>query len=237
MDEWHYRPALDRELPLSKQWSCIRRETGFLSTGLRWMSWGCIKFYLRLWHRLKIEGIEHLPAKPPFILIANHTSHLDAMVLASCLRWHWRDRIFPIAAGDVFFDSTWKSVLSAGVLNALPMWRKRTSPKTLVELRQRLVEEEGVYILFPEGCRSRDGKMAHFKAGLGMFLAELPVPVVPCYLSGCYESLPAGSHLPRRRAIRVCISERKEYATVPNTREGWERIAGEMEECVSRLAS
>ena len=65
-------------------------------------------------------------------------------------------KIFPIAAGDVFFETPAWAAFAAGIMNALPMWRKKFGPHALQELRQRLVEEPCAYILFPEGARSRD---------------------------------------------------------------------------------
>ena len=236
METWEYQPARDLNLSLRDRLRSIRREDGFLTTGLRWFGWSLVRTYFALWHRLRIEGEEHVPPKPPFIMIANHCSHLDALVLASSLRWYWRDRIFPIAAGDVFFDSTLMSMFAVSFLNALPMWRKRTSPRSLKELRARLVEEECIYILFPEGKRSRDGTMSEFKAGIGMFVAELEVPVVPCYLNGCFRALPAGSKLPRRLPIHLRIGPQEHFGNVLNGRDGWEAIAVKMEQMVRGLA-
>ena len=54
---------------------------------------------------LRFVGREHLPAAPPFVLCANHASHLDALALAAPLRLDLRDRVFALAAGDVFFES------------------------------------------------------------------------------------------------------------------------------------
>ena len=103
-------------------------------------------------------------------------------MLAAPLPWRLRDRVFPIAAGDVFFETPMMSAFSAFFLNALPLWRKKCGPHALKELRDKLLEDPCVYVLFPEGARSRDGKMLPFKKGLGMLVAGTPVPVVP--LSG-----------------------------------------------------
>ena len=95
--------------------------------------------------------------------------------------------MFPVAAGDVFFETPALSLLSAQVLNALPMWRKNCGPHALAELKERLALEPCGYILFPEGARSRDGTLKPFKAGLGMIVAGTPVPVVPCWITGAFQ--------------------------------------------------
>ena len=129
----------------------MSRESGRAWPILAWHS--LAKIYMKTYHRLRVQGTEHLPADLPFILIANHSSHLDAIVLGSALPRRLCSRVFPVAAGDVFFESPALSLLSAQVLNALPMWRKNCGPHALAELKERLVEEPCGYILFPEEPR------------------------------------------------------------------------------------
>ena len=237
MADWKFEPARDLGLPPGERLRSSKRENGLISTGFHLAWWGLVRSYLGIWHRLAISGQQHLPAQPPFILVGNHTSHLDALVLASPLPWRLRDRIFPIAAGDVFFRTPLVSAFAAGMLNALPMWRKKCGPHALEELRRRLLDEPCSYILFPEGARSRDGKMAAFKPGLGMLVAETAVPVVPCYLDGCIEALHADQRWPRPRRISLCIGEPLVFAGIKNNREGWLHIATTTEERVKDLVS
>ena len=120
-------------------------------------------------------------------MIANHASHLDAVLLASVLPCRLCDRVFPVAAGDVFFNTPGMSLFAANLLNALPMWRKNCGSHALKDLRKRLVDEPCGLILFPEGARSRDGSLLPFKVGLGMLIAGTSVPVIPCYLDGAFR--------------------------------------------------
>lgn len=235
MDPWKIEPARDLTLPMSQRVRSVQRESGLISTALHHACWGVIRTYLAFRHRLAIHGRENLPAKPPYILVANHTSHLDALVLAAPLPWRLRDRVFPIAAGDVFFETPMVSAFSAFFLNALPMWRKKCGPHALKELRDRLVAEECVYVLFPEGARSRDGKLLPFKRGLGMLVAGTPVPVVPCHLDGCFEALPATVKWPRPHPIRVTIGKPLDFSQTPNTRDGWETLMAAVENAVRGL--
>jgi len=215
----------------------LQRESGLVSTGFHFAWWSAVRGYLAVWHRLAIDGRHHIPARPPFILVGNHTSHLDAFVLAAPLSWRLRDRIFPIAAGDVFFQTPLTSAFAAGMLNALPMWRKKCGPHALEQLRRRLLEEPCAYILFPEGTRSRDGQLSSFKPGLGMLVAGTNVPVVPCYLDGCHKALAPDQRWPRPRRIQLRIGKPLVFDSVANNREGWLHIAAAMEERVKGLAS
>ncbi len=235
MDDWKFRPATDLGLDPAERLKSLHRESGLVSSFLHLGWWWLVRTYMSVWHRLDIIGQHPLPVKPPFILVANHSSHLDALVLASPLNWRIRDRIFPIAAGDVFFETPMLTTFAAFFLNALPIWRKKCGAHTLQRLRQRLIEEPCAYILFPEGTRSRDGSMLEFKPGLGMLVANTAVPVVPCYLEGCFEALGPSHKWPRRRRIRLYVGAPLDFSNVASNREGWTHIAKEAYTHVRRL--
>lgn len=236
MKPWKLEPARDLDLPLREKWKSLRRESEGVET-LAHLAWGCvISGYLKVFHRLQVEGREHLPAQMPFVLVANHCSHLDALCLCAPLPWKERDRVFPIAAGDTFFQTSWSSAFAVGLLNALPMWRRRAGTQALHQLRERLVEEPCAYILFPEGTRSRTGQMAPFKAGLGMMVAGTNVPVVPCHLTGTWQAWPPDQKRPKSGKITLRIGPALHFEEELDQREGWERIAHATEAAVRALS-
>jgi 1-acyl-sn-glycerol-3-phosphate acyltransferase len=237
MKSWNYQPARDFELTPVERARSLKRESGIWSTIGHLVWHGLAKTYVKVYHGLSIEGTEHLPAAPPFVLIANHSSHLDAIVLGAALSCRLCDQVFPVAAGDVFFETPALSLFSSQMLNALPMWRKNCGPHALAELKKRLVEEPCGYILFPEGARSRDGSIHRFKAGLGMIVAETAVPIVPCWITGAHQAWPPETRWPRPRKVRLKIGPPLTFESTPSSREGWERISREAEEAVRRLGS
>src|SRR5262245_8562975 len=105
MNPWHLQPARDLQQSGLARYRNPLREHGLVSSLLRFAWWSGIRLLLGIVNRLEIRGRHHLPADGPFVLVANHESHLDAMVLASALPLSLRDRIFPLAAGDVFFET------------------------------------------------------------------------------------------------------------------------------------
>jgi 1-acyl-sn-glycerol-3-phosphate acyltransferase len=235
MDSWKFEPAKDFELTPVERARSLKRESGLWST-CGHLTWHALsRTYVRVYHRLQVEGRENLPAAPPFILIANHTSHLDSITLGAVLPAKWCDHVFPVAAGDVFFETPARSIFSSQMLNALPMWRKHCGPHALAELRERLLGEPCAYILFPEGARSRDGSLHHFKAGLGMIVAGTPVPVIPCSIQGADRAWPPDSRWPRPCKLLLKIGTPLTFESAPNARSGWEQIAGEAEQAVRRL--
>jgi 1-acyl-sn-glycerol-3-phosphate acyltransferase len=235
MDDWHYKPATDLGLKPRDRWKSLRREAGLVG----YTTQGCwriiVASYLRLYHRLQIIGRENLPKSAPFILVANHSSHLDALLLGAAVPWKLRQSLFPIAAGDVFFETPAVSIFSAMMLNALPMWRHRCGSHAMQELRERLIGEPAIYVLFPEGTRSRDGQMGRFKPGIGMIVATTSVPIIPCHLSGAHAAFPPGVRLPRPLQIRLRVGSPCTFENVANERAGWQEIAQRLETEVAAL--
>ena len=225
MEPWQLQPARDTGLTPAERFRSVRRESGLLESMAQQACFSVLRIYFAIAHRLTISGREKLPAHGPFVLAANHCSHLDALVLGAALKPRHRERAFPIAAGDVFFQTTAVSVFSAIMLNALPMWRKNCGPHALAELRRKLQEEKAIFIIFPEGGRTRTGSMMPFKHGLGMLVAETNVPVVPCGLIGTFEALPPNRKVPRPVRIKLIIGEPLEFASITNDRDGWSQIA------------
>jgi 1-acyl-sn-glycerol-3-phosphate acyltransferase len=236
VERWQLRPAADLGLPLRQQLLSLRRECGLLGTAGHLLWQATVRGYLAAFHRLAVEGRAGLPAAPPFVMVANHTSHLDALVLASTLPLGWRDRIFPIAAADTFFTGLPQLGFAVGALNALPLRRRRAGAEHLAQLRLRLTQEGAIFILFPEGTRSRTGAMAAFKPGLGALVAGSPIPVVPCHIDGAFAALPPHRRLPRPRRLRLRIGPPLEFSATANDKVGWAEIAARTQAAVEALA-
>ena len=237
MEPWRLQPARDTGLTPAERFRSVRRESGLLESLAHQVCFSLLRSYFAIAHRLTIIGREKLPTHGPFVLAANHCSHLDALALGAALAPRHRERAFPIAAGDVFFQSRVASTFSAIMLNALPMWRKNCGPHALADLRRKLQEERAIFIIFPEGGRSRGGSMMPFKHGLGMLVAETNLPVVPCGVVGTFEALPAQRNFPRPVAIKLVIGDALEFGSITNNRTGWSQIAAKVESSVRDLVA
>lgn len=236
VDDWQYRPARDLGLTPSARRASLDREPGPMAATSGWAWRLGVRLYLRSIHRLRVRGREHLPLSPPYVLVANHASHLDALVLAAAVPPRVGGRLFPLAAGDTFFATPAVSAFAAGVLNALPMWRDRTGAHALDTLRDRLAQDGCVYVLFPEGTRSRTGAMGAFKPGLGHLVAGTDVPVVPCWLEGTHRAFPPERRLPRPARVGLTVGPPLTFAGVPDTRDGWREVARQAEAAVRALS-
>jgi 1-acyl-sn-glycerol-3-phosphate acyltransferase len=235
MEEWRYEPAKDLGLDRAERMKSVRRESGLVGLVARNVWWWWVRVVLRLSEHVDVTGGENLPEAAPFVLVANHASHLDVLVLATTLPLRLRNRVLPLAAGDTFFETPVVSMFAAGMMNALPMWRKQCGRHAIESLRERLVKEPCAYILFPEGTRSRDGKLAPFKHGIGMIVAGTAVPVIPCHLTGTFEALPPGAKWPRKRRIMLRIGAPRSFPSGADDREGWKMVAEQLHDEVKRL--
>lgn len=238
MKDWEYRPATDIDLTPFARAKSLRRESGLVATLGHAAWWASVRAFLAVYHRVELHGKKNIPSQPPFILVANHSSHLDSLVLASAVSVRWCDRVFPIAAADVFFSRAHRTIFAAMLLNALPMYRTSRGRHALAELRWRLINEPCIYLLFPEGARSRDGQMLPIRGGIGMMVAGTNVPVVPCWLEGCFEALCPGQFIPRPRKLAAYFGAPMRFDQVANDREGWEQVARTIESGIrsARLA-
>lgn len=236
MEDWRYESARDLALSGQQRRQSLFREVG-LEGAISCFLWRSMtRTYLAIAHRLEVTGRKNLPIRTPFVLAANHASHLDAVVLGGIVPLRFVGTVFPIAAGDTFFTKRSSSIFATACINALPLWRKNCGAHSLGDLRARLLRGSCVYILFPEGTRTRTGAMGDFNPGIGRLVAETNVPVVPCYLSGTFEALPPYRHLPHPKKIRVAIGAPLSFAQTTNDRAGWDAIAAKLEAAVRALA-
>ncbi len=232
---WDYDPARDGGLKPGERWRSLAREAGLVESAAHFGWTGLCTAYLKVGHRFRVTGREQVPAEPPYVVVANHSSHLDALALSAALRWRHASCAFPIAAGDTFFETRVAAAFAATFLNALPMWRRNCGAHAMGALRSRLVEGRSIYLLFPEGTRTRTGETAKFRSGVGMLVAGTNVPVVPAWIDGAFAAMPTGARWPRSRRLGVRFGSALQFGGVGNDRAGWVGVATELEEAVREL--
>lgn len=156
---------------------------------------------------LSSSGGERLAAlSEPVLLIANHTSHLDSLLILSLLEPARRRRIAVAAAADYFFKREPLATFSALALGAFPFQRHGGFSKSLSHCGD-LADDGYSLLVFPEGTRSTDSRLQPFKPGVGLLGRELGLPVVPVHIAGLHAVLPKGSCWPRPGPVRVAIGE------------------------------
>jgi 1-acyl-sn-glycerol-3-phosphate acyltransferase len=237
MMPWRYEPAADLEQSLAERLRRFPREPDLLVYGMRSLAALVLRGWLRMYHRLRITGAEHLPKEGSFILVANHASHLDTLCLLAALPLRKLHRTFPAAARDHFFVSMPRLALAAVVVNALPFARQSQIRQSLDLCRQLLANPGNILILFPEGTRTVTGEMGEFRPGIGMLVAGTGIPVVPCHLKGTFTAWPKGGIVPRPCRVELRIGPAKTFSNYAPGKESAERISQELRKAVAGLAT
>ncbi len=154
-------------------------------------------FFLRLFVGVRPIVKEELPP-PPFVVFANHASHFDTLILWAAMEAEVRARFRPVAALDYWGKTRAHRWVAERVLNALLIARKREDREEDPIAQMLAALDAGdALLLFPEGTRSVDGRIAPFKAGLhALHVARPDLPLVPVYLQNPGRILPKGELLP-----------------------------------------
>ncbi len=171
---------------------------------LRWL----ILLLVHLLYRLRFRGRHHIPRHGPAIVVCNHISFMDALVMGAA-----SPRPLRFLMDKPIFESPWLNWLFR-LVGAIPVASEHRDPGSvrhaLVEVSRALRQGE-VVMVFPEGRLTPDGEVHPFRRGLELILARDAVPVVPAGLAGLWGSWTshhggkALSRPPRRFRARVAL--------------------------------
>ncbi len=174
---------------------------------------GILRGFINSLVSITVDGEENVKdLQGPFVLIANHSSHLDAPVLISSLPYSLTKNLATAVAADYFYSQKWKSSLTSVFFNSYPVERdgRRSGGKPKrAGLSISLLRQDIPLLIFPEGTRSRTGEIAKFKPGVAALARALRVPVVPVAIIGAHEAMPVGASWvkPGRPPVRLIIGQ------------------------------
>lgn len=144
----------------------------------------------------EVRGMHHVPRRGAFILVANHESFLDPILIqAFCPR-----QLHSMAKSTQFGAPVLGPWMRR--LLAYPVRRFQVDPQAVRMTLRRLDQGEGVAI-YVEGERSWTGEMQPPRRGAVKIALKAGVPVVPCAISGAYEMLPRWGHTLRTHPLRI----------------------------------
>jgi 1-acyl-sn-glycerol-3-phosphate acyltransferase len=151
-----------------------------------------------------VEGADYLDRlRGPAVFVANHASHLDTPLVLGSLPRRFTRRLAVGAAADYFFDTPWRAVLTALVINGFPV--ERGGKGKMTQLAPQLLQDGWSLLLFPEGTRSEDGWMNPVRLGSASLCVALGVPAVPIAIRGTYAAMPRGRGWPVPGRPRVSV--------------------------------
>jgi 1-acyl-sn-glycerol-3-phosphate acyltransferase len=165
---------------------------------LYWTAHALPRLIWPLFGGLRADGVEHVPAAGPFLLLSNHQSVLDPFFIQSACRrpLHAMAKSTPFASPLVGFIMR--------RCYAFPVRRYRVDPQAVRIVLRRLALGHPVHI-YVEGERTWDGGLQPPRRGSVRIALKAGVPIVPCAIDGAYDVWPRWHHLPRRGDIRVAF--------------------------------
>ena len=143
------------------------------------------------------------------MICANHSSHLDSVVLMIAIGKPF-DSFALMAARDYFFGSKLRSLTMGCLLKLIPLERSArpySLRTTLARCSDFLNQGNRGLILFPEGTRSATDDIGPFKPGADLFSERLGIPVIPVCIDGTHRLMPRGRLFPKRGTVTVLIGE------------------------------
>jgi 1-acyl-sn-glycerol-3-phosphate acyltransferase len=154
---------------------------------MRFLAWRLIHTF----YRVDKSGLDNIPDEGPCIVVCNHVSYVDAVVIAACVRRPIRfimdHRIFRAPLLSFIFRA----------MRTIPIASAREDPR----LKARAFDEAAAALaageivgIFPEGRLTHTGEMNPFRPGVQQIIATTPVPVVPMALRGLWGSFFSRSH-------------------------------------------
>lgn len=171
---------------------------GRCSNASFWLFWLGCGLFLRLWFRLRIVGSP--PVAGAYVLVANHTSFVDPLVLGAAVR---RRVIY------LMTEVVWRSRTMGWFYrwsHAIPL-SPRTGNRDALRAARAVLQQGRVIGIFPEGGLSRDGLPLLGSPGAVSLVLNQNVPIVPVGIRGADRAFPPGARWPRPRRITLTFGE------------------------------
>jgi long-chain acyl-CoA synthetase len=185
--------------------------------------------------RLRVEGIENLPDRGPFIIAPNHVSYLDAFAVAATLDYSVLRRTYWAGWTGAAFGNPLARLVSR-LAQVVPIDLGRTGLSSLA-FGAAVLRRGQSLVWFAEGERSPTGDLQPFKPGVGMLLSYYPVPVMPVFIRGTYDAMPRGKFLQRLEQVTVTFGEPFDPRSLDETTRPQEQVVEAVHERVAELGA
>ncbi len=201
------------------------------------IGWCCFRALFKLYFRWRVYNAERVPLEGGVILAANHASYLDPPLVGSGVH----RGINYLARENLFRFPVMGWVLRQW--QVVPVDRDGGGAAGLRAILDRLLLG-GAIILFPEGTRTRDGKLQPARSGIGLTVIKSTAPVVPVRVFGTFEAYGRHLLLPRPRRVAVKYGQPMRFEQLraeakvcskPRLKQIYQQVADEIMAAIARL--
>jgi len=174
----------------------------------------------RLIFRPDIEGEENIPRTGPLLLASNHLSFVDSIVIPLVAP----RRVVFLAKAEYFtghgLRGAWMRWLFTAV-GAIPIQRGTAgAAQGALDSALQILDDGLAFGIYPEGTRSRDGRLYRGRTGVAWLALTAGCPVVPVALSGTQDIQPVGSRMPRIAKISIRFGEPLDFSHLRDAKPG-----------------
>lgn len=225
-DWWHYEPP---RTPYDLVGNNL------ITNFLRPYIYLAIRFYFKYFHKLRVSGYNPIFSKHSYIIVSNHSSHLDTPLIFSCFPFKNVNKIRAVAALDYFFSNPIIRVLSHLLCNIIPISRK-SADFMAISMCKEILASGGNIIIYPEGTRTRTGKIGEFKPGVGLLLKKTKVSVLPVFIKGTFECFNYKKIFPSFGPIEITFGSPMEFTQQVLNKLSYKEIAERLRKAVIAIS-
>lgn len=206
-------------------------------TFIYFCAWRFFRTLYATYFHWRVFNAERVPLKGPVVLASNHASFLDPFLVGAGVR----REINYLARESLFRFPVIGWLLRNW--NAVPVDREGGGAKGLKAILDRLLAGGGI-VLFPEGTRTRDGKLQPARSGIGLIVVKSDAPVVPVRTFGTFEAYGRNQKMPLPKKVAVKYGEPMRFeqlraeaktCTKPRLKEIYQEIADEIMAAIAKL--
>jgi 1-acyl-sn-glycerol-3-phosphate acyltransferase len=180
--------------------------------------------------RLEVEGAENLPTEGPFVLVANHQSYIDPLLIQA---------VVPRPVHTMSKSTQFSAPITGRIVKSLkgfPVRRFEVDPQA-VRIALRLLRQDQVVGIYIEGERTWDGRLQPPRLGTVRLLLKAGVPVVPCGVRGAYDAWPRWDRRIRRSTVTIRFGQPLRFPQLDRKADREAHLSAASERIMTALAA
>lgn len=163
---------------------------------------------LKIFYNVQVENRGRIPLKGPLVVVANHFSYMDPIVLQSVF-----PRRISFMMTELYYEGRGKWLFK--LLRCICV-KENGSNIAALKAGIEVLRKSNVLGIFPEGGVSKEGRLQEGNLGVGFLAGKSGASVIPAFISGTYEALPKGAKIPKISKIKVIFGSPMTFKKIKN---------------------